>query len=570
MDPNQLPTTELAHDRAGLLTGARAEAAGARPPCRLVRPSDAAQGLTDELSCLLRTRLRAAILIVLGAFSLQLLRNLLLPGTAIDQAPRWLLFSAFEIVVTALASAWLWSPRTLGMTGLRVVELVIFGSVALYVGSLQLDSYRDGAIAGLLTTGQAAGVYRLIGISAVLRWCLTIVLYGTFIPNTWRRCAVVVGCLAAIPVGLMVAVGLSSMPAAPFVLAALPESIILLATASAIAVFGSHKIRELHERAHEAQRLGQYQLKRIIGFGGMGAVYLAEHVLLKRPCAVKVIRPDQAGDPRTLQRFEREVRAAATLTHWNTIEIFDYGHAEDGTFYYVMEYLPGMNLEELVEHGALPAERAVHFLRQACQALREAHAVGLIHRDVKPSNIFACERGRVYDVAKVLDFGLVKSQEMDGDARLTREGSLTGSPAFMSPEQAAGVSVDARSDIYNLGAVAYFLLTGELVFERDSALKTLHAHAYEPFAPGPGLWDGVAADLQAVITRCLEKDPARRYQDVEELDRALAGCACAGRWTPEQAESWWRALGVSEATAGRRAEKVPDPVAGSGGLRSIN
>jgi serine/threonine-protein kinase len=330
---------------------------------------------------------------------------------------------------------------------------------------------------------------------------------------------------------------------AAYVLAVLPETVILMATAVAIAVFGSHKIRELQEKAHEAQRIGQYRLKEIVGFGGMGAVYLAEHVLLRRPCAIKLIRPDQAGDPRTLIRFEREVRAAATLTHWNTIEIFDYGHAEDGTFYYVMEYLPGMNLEDLVEqHGPLPPGRAVHFLRQVCQALREAHGIGLIHRDVKPSNIFASERGKIYDVAKLLDFGLVKTVGPEDDAvKVTRDGAITGSPAFMSPEQALGRDqVDARSDIYNLGAVGYFLMTGKLPFDRSSALQMLHAHAYEPVVPGPEFTEAVPADLQRVILRCLEKDPDRRYQDAVTLEKALAACACASQWTTEQAEAWWR------------------------------
>ena len=333
--------------------------------------------------------------------------------------------------------------------------------------------------------------------------------------------------------------------AAPYLLSALPEAAILIGTAAAIAVFGSHKIRELQQKAHEAQRLGQYRLKKVLGFGGMGAVYLAEHVMLRRPCAVKLIRPDQAGDPRTLTRFEREVQATATLTHPNTVEIFDYGHSEDGTFYYVMEYLPGMNLEDLVEqHGPMPAERAVHLLRQVCQALREAHGIGLIHRDIKPSNIFACERGKVFDVAKLLDFGLVKGIGMDGDdSRLTREGALTGSPAFVSPEQARGrQQLDVRSDIYNVGAVAYFLLTGQLLFDRNSALEMLHAHAYESPAPLAQFQEAAPADLQEVILRCLEKEPDRRYPDAASLDKALAACACAGRWTLERAEDWWRQL----------------------------
>src|SRR6266849_10776099 len=234
----------------------------------------------------------------------------------------------------------------------------------------------------------------------------------------------------------------------------------------------------------------------------MGGGCMAEHVLLRRPCAIKLIRPDQAGDPKTFLRFEREVRATATLTHWNTVEIFDYGHTEDGTFYYVMEYLPGMNLEDLLErHGTMPPERAVHLMRQVCQALREAHGIGLIHRDIKPSNIFACERGKVYDVAKLLDFGLVKTFGAEGGSvRLTREGALNGSPAFMSPEQAAGrQQLDARTDIYNVGAVAYYLMTGKLPFDRLSTLQMLHAHAYEPLDPSAEFKETVPADLQLVI-----------------------------------------------------------------------
>jgi serine/threonine-protein kinase len=406
-------------------------------------------------------------------------------------------------------------------------------------------------------------VFRLASVAAALRWFLLIVVYGTFIPNTWRRCATVVGSLALLPVALMVAGSQLDQATAAYVLAALPETIILMATAVAIAVFGSHKIRELHEKAHEAQRIGQYQLKEILGFGGMGAVYLAEHVLLRRPCAIKLIRPDQAGDPKALIRFEREVRAAATLTHWNTIEIFDYGHADDGTFYYVMEYLPGMNLEDLIEqHGALPPERAVHLLRQVCQALREAHGIGLIHRDIKPSNIFACERGKIYDVAKLLDFGLVKSFGTEDDSvKLTRDGALAGSPAYMSPEQALGHKVlDARSDIYNVGAVGYFLMTGKLPFDRESALQMLHAHAYEPLVPSQEFNAAVPADLQRVILRCLEKDPDHRYQDAVTLEKALAACESTNPWTDERAEEWWRRRGdgtasSSSSEAGQREQQ---------------
>jgi len=514
------------------------------------------------MSSLLRTRLRLAILIILSAFVLHFLRNVFLPGaTAVDRRPIWLFFSGCEIAVMAIVSGLLWSRRTFCMRDLRILEMTIFGFVAAYIAGLQVESYHDGFLVRSVVNGQEASVYRLVGISSVLRWSLLIVIYGTFIPNTWRRCAVVVCSLASMPVILMLIGSQMDQAAGPYVLAAVPETVIMLATAVAIAVFGSHKIRELHEKAHEAEKLGQYRLKQVIGFGGMGTVYLAEHVLLRRQCAIKLIRADQAGDPRTLLRFEREVRATATLTHWNTVEIFDYGHAEDGTFYYVMEYLPGMNLEDLVEqHGPMPPERAVHFLRQVCQALREAHSIGLIHRDIKPSNIFASERGKVYDVAKLLDFGLVKNSGLAGDdARLTQEGSFTGSPAFMSPEQAAGQQqLDARSDIYNVGAVGYFLITGQLLFDRGSPLQMLHAHAYEPLVPNHQFEESVPADLKQVILRSLEKDPERRYQDAASLDKALAMCACAGRWTLEKAEEWWRERIESTMPAVSPAALEPD------------
>jgi len=518
--------------------------------CRLAASSG--PGFTDEMTALLRTRLRMAILVVLVPFAIHFVKNVLQLGPAFDYRPLWLAFAACEIAVLASAAGLLWSRWPFSMCGLRRVELIIFGSIAVFFAWLQVETYYDGALLRAIVPGEEAMVFRLVGLSAVLRWFLLIVLYGAFIPNTWRRCAVVVGSLALLPVALIGAVSLLDRSTAAYVRTALPETIILMATAVAIAVFGSRKIHELQQKAHEAERIGQYRLKQVLGFGGMGAVYLAEHVLLRRPCAIKLIRPDQAGDPKTLIRFEREVQAAATLTHWNTIEIFDYGHTEDGTFYYVMEYLPGMNLEDLVEqHGAMPPERAVHFLRQVCQALREAHGIGLIHRDVKPSNIFACERGKIQDVAKLLDFGLVTTvgTDKEGDSvKLTRDGAITGSPAFMSPEQARGRNpLDTRTDIYNVGAVAYYLMTGQFPFDRESTLEMLHAHGYEALVPSLAFQQRVPADLQGVILRCLEKDPERRYQDAVALEKALTACECTGQWTTERAEEWWRGRGTGTA-----------------------
>jgi serine/threonine-protein kinase len=501
---------------------------------------------TDAMCHLLRTRLRLAILIILVGFAFHFLKVLSLPGSVFDHRRPWLIFSGCEIAVMIMASALLWSSRPLSIKGLRLIELTVFGLIAALFAWLQVDAYHDGALLRALVPGQETIVFKLVGVSAALRWFLLIVLYGVFIPNTWRRCAMIVGGLAVLPIALMVAGSQLDRAAGNHVLSGLPDMIILMATAAAIAVFGSHKIRELQQKAHEAERIGQYRLKQVLGFGGMGTVYLAEHVLLRRPCAIKVIRPEQAGDPRTLMRFEREVQTTATLTHPNTVEVFDYGHAEDGTFYYVMEYLPGMDLDDMVErHGPVPPARAVHLLRQVCQALREAHGIGLIHRDIKPSNIIACERGKVYDVAKLLDFGLVKPlAAKDNAVKLTGDGILAGSPAFMSPEQARGRGpLDARSDIYSVGALAYFLVTGKLPFDRESAVDMLHAHAYEPLVPSEDFQASVPADLQDVILRCLKKDPVLRYPDAGSLEKALSACQGIDEWTPEQAEEWWRRHG---------------------------
>ena len=338
--------------------------------------------------------------------------------------------------------------------------------------------------------------------------------------------------------------------------------VVVLVTGGAIAIFGSYRIQELQEEAFQARKLGQYRLVRRLGAGGMGEVFLGEHVLLRRDCAIKIIRPDQAGDPTNLSRFEREVQAMATLTHWNTVEIYDYGHAADGTFYYVMEYLPGLSLQDMVErHGPLPPGRAIHFLRQICAALQEAHSIGLIHRDIKPNNVIACRRGAVYDVAKLLDFGLVVQNlnlTSKGDSdKLTLQGTILGSPPFISPEQAMGKgTVDGRADIYSLGGLGYFLLTGQPPFIRDSAMELLVAHLHTPVPPPSELRPEIPHDLEEVLLKCLNKKPEERYPDAASLDRALAACAAADSWDNEQAASWWSRLDVSA----EQTEEIPAAV----------
>jgi serine/threonine-protein kinase len=283
----------------------------------------------------------------------------------------------------------------------------------------------------------------------------------------------------------------------------------------------------------------------------MGEVYLAEHEMMKRPCAVKIIRPEKAGDPQVLARFEREVRATAKLSHWNSIDIYDYGRTADGTFYYVMEFLPGHNLGELVDaHGPLPAARIVYLMKQVCDALAEAHGQGLIHRDIKPANIYCAYRGGMFDVAKLLDFGLAKPLADTQDSGLTQQGAITGSPLFMSPEQAtASDQVDVRSDIYSLGAVMYFMATGRPPFAYDKAIKVMVAHASEsPKSPRDWISD-IPVELEEIILRCLEKQPEDRFQDVAALRDALDQVPGADRWSAAGAASWWQDYGCPKRKA---------------------
>ncbi len=295
----------------------------------------------------------------------------------------------------------------------------------------------------------------------------------------------------------------------------------------------------------------------------MGEVFRAHHRLLRRPCAVKLIRADQAGSPSILARFEREVQAMAKLNHPNTVEIYDYGRSKDGTLYYAMEYLPGLTLDALVRHyGVLSPARAIYLFHQVCRALREAHDVGLIHRDIKPSNIIIAERGGEYDVVKLLDFGLVHIQKFiaginpeeeiapeaarpssdQADTQLTEAGHILGTPSFMSPEQAEGIPVDARSDIYSLGAVAYFALTKRLPFERGTTVELIQAHINARPQPPSELEKGIPKDLEAVILRCLSKSPEERYASALELDMALAACGVSADWNSHLSEAWWRSI----------------------------
>lgn len=290
------------------------------------------------------------------------------------------------------------------------------------------------------------------------------------------------------------------------------------------------------------QRFGQYQLRQKIGEGGNGSVYRAQHCLLRRPTAIKLMKPDFVRSPACRERFEHEVRITSNLNHPNTIAIYDYGQTPEGTLYYAMELLNGGTLEQLVAcSGPMPAARVIHVLTQIAGSLFEAHEKGLIHRDIKPSNAIVCERGGLFDVVKVLDFGLVKQIEAN-DAGLTQANVLVGTPLYMAPELINGSSGGSpRSDIYALGAAGYYLLTGRNVFEGASAVEICAKHLQEtPIPPSQRVDFPVPADLEQVILQCLEKDPDKRPADAESLLDRLNACADAGRWSQQDARGWWQ------------------------------
>lgn len=329
------------------------------------------------------------------------------------------------------------------------------------------------------------------------------------------------------------------------------------ATIVTIATVASKVIYGLQQKVHEARRLGQYTLEEKIGEGGMGQVYRASHAMLRRPTALKLLEPQGISEGQ-LRRFEREVQMTSVLTHANTISIYDYGRTPDGTFYYAMEYLDGFNLEELVElDGPQSPERVIHLLRQVCGALNEAHSRGLIHRDVKPANIFLCERGGQPDVIKVLDFGLVKEMSNDQDYAVTSVNVITGTPLYLSPEAIRSPNeVTASSDLYALGAVGYYILTGRPVFEGDSVVEICGHHLHStPKPPSQFASAPVSPEFEAALLSCLAKDPGERPSSAQEFKEQLARCPEAQGWNETNARAWWASRKRRDPNAPGHAEK---------------
>jgi serine/threonine-protein kinase len=492
----------------------------------------------DEENALYRVRLRAATFLLAVGLALVLARDVTFGGGS-----GWQLQAAAVVGMAFLAVLISAAPSG-SSRGLKAGEVAAFGlaagDMAARLWVAQLAGTARGDAASLATASK----------DAVIATTVLLFTYALLIPDPrgrrWRAVAVIAACPVIVEVLLLMAhPEVFRLARRVATVQRVAEGLVQLATVAVLAGYGARLINTMRVQARDARQFNQYRVRDEIGSGGMGEVFLAEHRLLKRPCALKLIRPERAGDLPTLEQFEREVRATARLSDPNVVEIYDYGRAEDGTFYYVMEYLQGLSLDELVgRHGRLPAGRVIYLLRQACEALAEAHADGLIHRDLKPANIFAARRGRRYDFVKLLDFGLVKVVAGPPEAGVSREGHGGGTPQYMAPEQVTGDRVvDHRCDLYALGGVAYTLLTGRPPFEGDTRARVLMAQVHDPVVPPTRLRRDVPPDLEQVVLSCLAKEPAGRPRSAEDLERALAACRAAAEWDARKAAVWWEEFG---------------------------
>ena len=413
----------------------------------------------------------------------------------------------------------------------------------------------------LIDVGSAYLVFQCLLISVLSHWiplplvprvswvCVAILIYPAIVPNTPGK-TLVVSLLAAstepVAMGLSVLRGIEFHGGLLYLIwTSLPNYICAFLSVIPVKI-----IHGLGHQVRRARELGSYRLEEPLGKGGMGEVFRATHQMLARPAAVKLIRPELLGSSSPgaarvmVERFRREAEAAASLRSPHTISLYDFGVANDGTFFFVMELLDGLDLETLVERfGPLPPERCVYLLRQVCDSLAEAHARGLVHRDIKPSNIFTCRLGLSVDFVKVLDFGLVKAIDEGGREAtlLTAPDSTTGTPAYIAPEVVRGDRVaDHRVDIYTLGCVAYWLLTGRLVFQAPNAIQLLYQHANAtPVPPSQVSEFDIPPELDGAILACLAKFPEERPQSAAELSHRLALAMPAPAWTEELAHKWW-------------------------------
>ncbi len=441
---------------------------------------------------------------------------------------------------------------------------VVLGVMCRMLGSTALVPGLNPVAWGPEPAGHYFGLTRVHwAVAHLYGLALYAVLRAALVPSSPRR-TFFLTLLVGVPMA-----AITTMPSLPwdppaFAEATIPQSYVLIGVvnftmqwvfAVAVCTVLSWVIFGLRRELRQARQFGQYTLLSKIGEGGMGAVYRARHALMRRPTAIKLLPSDEvSGDQ--IERFEREVQETSRLTHPNTITIFDYGRTPDGTFYYVMELLDGATAQTVVDTtGPMPAARVVHVLRGICGSLEEAHRLGLMHRDVKPANIVLAAQGGHVDVPKLLDFGLVKNVEEAADVGVTMPGRITGTPLYMAPEMITDPDgMDARADLYALGAVGYFLLTGEDVFGGSSVVEVCGHHLHStPEPPSARLGEPVPEHLEALLLDCLRKDPDERPQSATQVLDVLATCEVAHEWSAKEADAWWAEHGP-EVRADRDAE----------------
>jgi serine/threonine-protein kinase len=446
--------------------------------------------------------------------------------------------------IDCVAVRYLHAGTLLHFLALRLLLAAVVGGVLVRMYRSPAPSERAFKIADALTYGTTAVAMALMclefrGIASpyVSGFCLVLFSRTVAAHDPWRRGLVMNG----VPVALFFVVLLGAALFSPHIATQLHDpaavATLLLGVGYVLGTYlflvvNGHIVWSLRRQVFEARSLGRYRLKRRLASGGMGDVWVAYHPGLKRDVAVKILKPEeQARSASALPRFEREVRATADLKHPNTVRVFDYGITEDGLRYYVMELLEGDTLSRHVANfGPLSPARAVHVVGQAARALGEAHEHGIVHRDVKPENIFLTSMGGEHDFVKVIDFGIAKDQS--ADATVTGTGWVLGTPSYLSPEVAMGRPADARSDVYALGAVLYFLLCGRPPFEDENVAALVFAHIHErPVAPSRKLGRQLPTDVEATVMRALEKQPDARFSTAMELALALSSCALAGKWT---------------------------------------
>ena len=489
-------------------------------------------------------RLRVAAVGVALTFAVAILLNNLIEAAGWHTFRNAPLRNVVAASVVALSVGMVWLARSGRLTPARLLRVSLGYEVAVAF-AISMGDHLEPYPTGVPLT--------------YISWlCVWIVIFPLFVPGS-PRWALLAGVASAStwPAAYLVGRALGN-PAVPLRLLVL-DSLEGYAAAG-LAMFATVVIRSLQE-------LGCYQLVEKLDHGGMGEIWRARHRMLARPVAVKLIRPELIGVKSPVEaaalvgRFQREAEATAALHSSHTVSLHDFGVTPEGAFYYVMELLEGLDLETLVRRfGPVPPERAIHLLVQACDSLAEAHAVGLLHRDVKPANIIACHWGLKWDFVKVLDFGLVKAMwTMGEDDQLTSEGAITGTPAYMAPEAAlGGRDLDARVDLYGLGCVAYWLLTGERVFLGRTAVEVLMHHVKTPPVP-PSERSGrpIPPDLEALVLACLAKEPDDRPPSAEWLADGLAKCQTAEAWTPGRAHRWWEANVTGASSASRFADATP-------------